>query len=49
MSNQTAGVLYACKGAQTLFTSQRETDKEIERDKQKEKEREKKKEGGKEG
>jgi hypothetical protein len=31
-----AGVLYACKGAHTLFASQRKREKERERDKERE-------------
>jgi hypothetical protein len=34
-----AGVLYACKGVHTLFTGQREREKEIEREREKEIER----------
>ncbi len=40
------GMLYACKGAHTLFTSQRERekDREREREEEREKERERKRE-----
>jgi hypothetical protein len=41
------GVLYACKGAHTLFTSQREIKGEIEIERDKEREREREKEGEK--
>ena len=35
-----AGMLYACKGAHTLFTGQREREREREKERERERERE---------